>query len=81
MPEKTLSFEEALLRLEKIVALLEQGDLSLDDSLRLFEEGIGHIRLCSEELNKAQGKLEILLRANENEVETAPFKGESGVAG
>jgi exodeoxyribonuclease VII small subunit len=55
------SFETALQRLEEIVQRLEGGEVSLDESLSLFEEGIRLTRYCSDKLDAAEGKLEILL--------------------
>jgi exodeoxyribonuclease VII small subunit len=60
-----LTFEEALAKLEKTVEQLEQENLSLDDSLKLFEQGIGLIRTCDVHLKKAKGKVTELL-ANDN---------------
>jgi exodeoxyribonuclease VII small subunit len=57
-----LSFEEALAQLEKTVEQLENEDLRLDDSLKLFEQGIGLIRTCDEHLKKAKGKVTELLK-------------------
>jgi len=54
------SFEDALARLEEIVARLEAGDLPLEESLALFEEGVGLARLCQEILAAAEGRLEML---------------------
>ena len=54
------SFETALTRLEQIVGALEKGDLSLEDSLRLYEEGIARARFCQERLEEAESKIEVL---------------------
>jgi exodeoxyribonuclease VII small subunit len=54
------SFETALSRLEQIVASLEKGDLSLEDSLKLYEEGISRARFCQERLEEAEAKIETL---------------------
>ncbi|MCS7206467.1 MAG: exodeoxyribonuclease VII small subunit [Dehalococcoidia bacterium] len=48
------TFEEAFARLERIVQRLEQGDLSLEESTQLYEEGISLARLCNELLNRAE---------------------------
>jgi exodeoxyribonuclease VII small subunit len=58
-------FEDALQDLENIVHRLEDGNLSLDESLALFEEGIKLSRLCAQRLDEAEKKIEILLK-NEN---------------
>jgi exodeoxyribonuclease VII small subunit len=53
-------FEAAMARLEEIVHALEAGNLSLDDSLRVFEEGTGLLRLCTRRLEEAERRIEIL---------------------
>jgi exodeoxyribonuclease VII small subunit len=57
-------FEECLQRLEKIVAELEKGDVSLDHALELFDEGMKLSGFCRKELEEAEGKVEILLKRN-----------------
>ena len=57
-------FEECLQRLETIVSELEKGDVSLDNALELFDEGIKLSGFCRKELEDAEGKVEILLRRN-----------------
>ena len=59
-----LKFEESLHRLEKIVADLEKGEVSLEKSLTLFEEGMQLSGQCRKELEQAEGKVEILLKHN-----------------
>ena len=54
------SFETALSRLEQIVSALEKGDLALEDSLKLYEEGIARARFCQERLEEAEAKIEVL---------------------
>ncbi|MEO5762586.1 MAG: exodeoxyribonuclease VII small subunit [Vicinamibacteria bacterium] len=54
------SFETALSRLEQIVGALEKGDLALEDSLKLYEEGIARARFCQERLEEAESKIEVL---------------------
>ena len=55
-------FEAAMARLEEIVHALEAGNLSLDDSLRVFEEGTGLLRFCTRRLEEAERRIEILDR-------------------
>jgi exodeoxyribonuclease VII small subunit len=55
-------FEECLQRLEAIVKEMEKGDLPLEESLKLFEEGVALSGCCRKELEAAEGKIEILLR-------------------
>jgi len=70
----TLSFEKALADLEKIVEKLEKGDLPLNESLVLFEKGVKLARYLREELEKAEKKIEILLKDEKGEVKEKPFK-------
>lgn len=58
--EIKMNFEESLARLEEIVRSLESGDKSLDDSMKLYEEGVRLIRVCSSELEGAEAKIKIL---------------------
>jgi exodeoxyribonuclease VII small subunit len=68
------TFEASIARLTEIVEQLEQGDLPLEDSLRLFEEGVRLSRLSQERLDRAQKKVEELLRVDEaGRAKTAPF--------
>ena len=61
MMSKTLQFEESLNQLEHIVKQLEQGALSLEDSLKEFERGISIARHCQSTLENAEQKIEILM--------------------
>ena len=72
MAVKKQSFEEAMGRLEAIVAQLENGECGLDQSLKLFEEGAGLAGRCEQLLDQAEQKVNLLL-ANDEEV---PFGGE-----
>lgn len=74
MAEKT--FESALSRLEEIVQQLEQGDLPLEQSLKLFEEGIKLSRICNTRLEKAERKVEILLKDKSGNLIAKPFEEE-----
>ena len=69
-----LSFEKALEELEQIVEKLEKGGLSLNESLTLFEKGVKMARFLREELEKAEKKVEILLKDEKGEVKKEPFK-------
>lgn len=57
-----VKFEQAMARLETIVSELEKGDLSLDESLRIFEEGIKLSKTCLKMLDDAERKVEILIQ-------------------
>lgn len=66
-------FEKDLEKLEEIVAALEEGELSLDDALKRFEEGIKLAKRCEKALSEAEKKIEILTRNAEGELEAQPF--------
>ncbi|HBW84180.1 MAG TPA: exodeoxyribonuclease VII small subunit [Gammaproteobacteria bacterium] len=59
-----LNFEEALGELERLVNLMEEGELSLEDSMKAFEKGIKLTRECQTALQKAEQKVQILLNEN-----------------
>ena len=69
-------FEEHLARLEKIVAELEGGDLTLDDSLARYEEGVKALKKCYEILQDAEKRVEVLLKSEGGELKTEPFEPE-----
>jgi exodeoxyribonuclease VII small subunit len=73
-PPTLASFEASIQRLTQIVERLEQGDLTLEDSLQLFEEGVRLSRLSQERLDRAQRRVEKLLRVDEQgRAQTVPF--------
>lgn len=71
--EKEVPFEKNLEQLENIVAALEEGGLSLDDSLKRFEEGVRLWRACEKALGAAEKKIEMLTKNAQGELETRPF--------
>jgi exodeoxyribonuclease VII small subunit len=71
MPKE--KFEDALNKLEKIVSKLEDGDIPLEESLKLFEEGIRLSRFCNQKLDEAEKKVEILLKGKNGMLKTHPF--------
>ncbi len=72
MAEK--KFETALERLEEIVKELESGDLPLEQSLKLFEEGIKLSRICNKRLEDAERRVEILLKDKGGNIIAQPFE-------
>lgn len=72
-----LKFEEALARLEGIVARLEGGDLPLEEALGIFEEGVRLTRHCSRRLTEAERKVSILLKNAQGQLEEKPFEPET----
>ena len=69
-------FETSLKKLEEAVNRLESGELSLDDSLKVFEEGVRHASLCSRKLNEAQKKVELLLKRKDGSFYKEEFKAD-----
>lgn len=67
------SFEQVLARLEEIVKTLERGDLPLEESLRLFEEGVRLSKACVTMLEAAERKVEILLADETGRKQARPF--------
>ena len=72
--EKQKTFEESLKRLEEIVRALENGDTPLDESMKLFEEGVSLSATCNELLEKAEQKVSMLTRGENGEMQEAPMK-------
>lgn len=77
-PEK--SFEQALKRLEEIVERMESGEISLDESLSLFQEGIGLSRSCSTRLNDAEGHIRKLVRVEDGKFILEDFDSTSDIS-
>ena len=71
-----IKFEKAMKRLEQIVDELEKGDLDIDKSLQIFEEGIKMSRTCSKKLSDAEAKIEKLTRNQKGELITELFQME-----
>ena len=76
MAGKKLSFEQSMARLDEIGRHLEKGDMPLDDSLALFEEGTGLIRSCEKQLDAAEQKVVKLRKGPDREPEELPFEEE-----
>jgi exodeoxyribonuclease VII small subunit len=62
-------FEEALEELEKVVERLESGELSLEDSLAAFEEGIGLVKFCNQRLTEVEKKIELLVKDKDGKLQ------------
>jgi exodeoxyribonuclease VII small subunit len=76
MSAKPKSFEASLEELERIVRELEQGELPLERSLELFEQGVKLSRECQERLNQAERRIEILMRDNQGRPAVRAFEPE-----
>lgn len=70
---KTMSFEKAMQKLEKIVQELETGDLSLEESFKKFEEGVKLSKFCSSKLDDTEKKVSLLLKDHEGKLIETPF--------
>lgn len=70
----TEKFETSLKKLEDIVRRLEGGSLSLDDSLKAFEEGVKHASFCMKKLDEAERKVEVLLKRRDGGFDREPFQ-------
>ena len=76
MELKVKDFESALKSLEEIVSQLEGGDLTLDRSLELFEQGVQISRFCNSKLEEAERKVESLKKAADGSLKEVPFSAE-----
>jgi len=68
-----IKFEKAMSRLEEIVEELEKGELDIDKSLQIFEEGIKMSRICSKKLSEAEAKIEKLTKDKKGELVSELF--------
>lgn len=73
--KKIFQFEDSLSKLEHLVEQMEDGDFSLEESLKAFEEGIKLTRECQQALKKAEQKVQILIQKN-GELDSVPFAAE-----
>jgi exodeoxyribonuclease VII small subunit len=69
-------FEKSLGRLEEVVKRLESADLSLDEAMKLFEEGVTLSRECQKQLEEAEGRIEILLKKADGKIVAQPFESD-----
>jgi exodeoxyribonuclease VII small subunit len=76
---QTKTFEASLQALEEIVKKLEHGDLALEESLGLFEQGIRLARECQDRLSAAERRIEVLLRDQQGRATVAPFSPDKGI--
>lgn len=73
---KKPDFERSLARLEEVVRQLESPQLSLDEAMKLFEEGVGLSRECQKQLEEAEGRVEVLLKKADGKLAAEPFEPE-----
>jgi exodeoxyribonuclease VII small subunit len=74
MVKKEKSFEEAMERLETIVAAIESDELGLEKQFELFQEGMALARFCDGKLTDVQKSVEVVLKESAGEWKTAPFE-------
>ena len=67
-------FEEAIEELEGVVEKLESGELSLEDSLAAFENGVRLIKICNQKLSEVEKKVELLVKDKEGQLKLAPME-------
>ena len=79
MDKQNRSFEESLSRLEEIVRQMEQGNVPLEESLRLFEEGTGLVSACSKQLDEAELKVVQLMKGPDGMPVEGAFTDEQGI--
>ena len=72
-------FEKHLTQLETVVEQLEKGDLTLDESVRLFEEGMKLSQACKEELEQAEGRIQVLVETKGGTMQVADMEVEEDV--
>lgn len=75
--ELPLSFEQAVERLEKIVAEMENADLPLEQVIKKYEEGTCLVRFCTQKLEEAEKKIELLTHKPDGTPERKPFEPEA----
>jgi exodeoxyribonuclease VII small subunit len=74
--KKEVKFEENIKELENIINTLEGGEVSLDEMLNLFEEGIKRTKECTKQLKEAEQKVTVLVKGLNGELEEQPFDAE-----
>ncbi len=77
MPKKEISFENAMDRLEEIVTLLESGEYPLEESLKLFEEGVKLVKICNNKLECVESSIKKLTNIDGEIVEEDFFANEN----
>ena len=70
---KTMKFEEAMIKFEETVRLLESGSLTLDESIEKYEDALKYVKICNEILEKAEQKVKILTESADGSISDHPF--------
>ena len=79
MSEKSMSFEKSMQRLDEIVKQMEQGNVPLEDALKLFEEGTTLVKTCSKQLDEAELKVVKLMKDSDGEPVEMEFENDGEV--
>ena len=79
MTEQKMTFEESMLRLEQIVRAMERGDVALEESLKLFQEGTELVRACGKLLDEAELQVKKIMTAPDGSPVEEDFADESGI--
>ena len=73
--ENNITFEAAMARLEELVSKIEDGGLSLDETLACYEEAMGLIRFCNTKIEDAEQRIRLLVKTEDGAVTDTPFDG------
>lgn len=76
MTQKNKTFEENMERLEQIIRAMEKGDVALEESLKLFQEGTGLVQTCTKLLDEAELQVTKIIAGPDGEPEEVPFDAE-----
>jgi exodeoxyribonuclease VII small subunit len=69
-------FEEDLAELESLVAQIDSGELSLEESINSFEQGVGLVRALNQKLDEVDRRIEVLTRASQDQLKSTPYQGD-----
>ena len=76
MPDQEKKFEDELGELEATVARIDSGELSLEESIKAFEQGVALVRSLNQKLDQVEKKIEVLVRDSQGELRTTPYRSE-----
>lgn len=81
MSKQEFNFEASLQQLEQLVQQMEQGKLSLEESMQAFEKGVALTRECQQALHKAEQKVQLLMQDANGELDAQPFASQADIDG
>jgi exodeoxyribonuclease VII small subunit len=76
MPDQEKKFEDELSELEETVARIDSGELSLEESIKAFEQGVALVRSLNQKLEQVEKKIEVLVRDSQGELRTTSYRNE-----